>query len=316
MRAGNVARWINAHERDILNELYVPGRRYDAVVFQKMMDVRCQAEAEKIQTGGGKVIFDANVNYYEMWGDYFILGTQPKEQEQEDAIRMTKMADWVVADSTYLSTSIAGLTTHVQCIPDNVDVTVYAGARDHRPVDPVRLVWCGIGKKAAHLLLIKDVLAEIRGIELVLVVDEPPACLPELREAVPCTLVTFSDEVYAATLRECDVIISPKRLVNAYEMAHTEYKITLGMAVGLPAVASPQPSYVEAIGHRGGGLIADGPDEWRDALTRLVLSPGLRADLGARARETVADRYATPVVASTYLALLRSLVGLPQLSLN
>jgi glycosyltransferase involved in cell wall biosynthesis len=316
MRAGNVARWINAHDRDIANELYVPGRRYDVVIFQKMMNGRCQMEAERIQSYGGKVIFDANVNYYETWGDYFIPGTQPKPQEQQDAIRMTKMADWVVADSTNLGAVIARFNPRMRCIPDNVDIALYHGARDHGPAQPVRLVWCGIGKKAAHLLLIKDVLAKIGGIELVLVADEEPACLRELREVVPCTLVPFSDKAYAATLRSCDVIISPKRLVNAYEMAHTEYKITLGMAVGLPAVASPQLSYVEAIGHHGGGFVADGPDEWHDALTRLVSSPGLRADLGARARQTVAERYATPVVASTYLGLLRTLVGLPLLSVS
>ena len=42
-----------------------------------MMDVRCQDEAERIQAYGGKVVFDANVNYYDIGGDYFIPGTQP-----------------------------------------------------------------------------------------------------------------------------------------------------------------------------------------------------------------------------------------------
>ena len=220
------------------------------------------------------------------------------------------MADWVVADSTYLGNVVRRFTTRVQCIWDNVDLDVYSGVREHGPASPVRLVWSGIGKKAAHLLLIKDVLAELNGVELVLVVDEPPACLAELQQVIPCRLVTFSDQTYALTLRQCDIIISPKRLVNAYEMAHTEYKITLGMAVGLPAVASPQPSYVEAVGHRGGGFIVDTPDEWRDALKQLVSSPALRADLGERARQTVAERYATPVVAAAYLAFLRRVAGL------
>ena len=224
---------------------------------------------------------------------------------------MTTLADWVVADSSYLAGVIGRLTSRVQCISDNVDLDVYQGARTHASADVVRLVWCGIGKKATHLLLIKDVLANLNGVELVLVVDEPPACLAELREAVPCTVVTFSDPAYAATLRTCDIIIS-KRLVNAYEMAHTEYKITLGMAVGLPVVASPQQSYVEAINYRGGGIVAADNSEWRTALARLISNPVLRADLGQRARQTVVERYATPVVASQYLRLLRSLMGLPE----
>jgi glycosyltransferase involved in cell wall biosynthesis len=307
MRVGNIAGWINAHQRDILNELYVPGRRYDVVVFQKMMDACCQAEAERIQAYGGKVIFDANVNYYESWGDYFVPDTQPTEQQQRDAIRMTTMADWVVADSTYLEKVISGFTSRVGWISDNVDMSVYAGMPQHRASSPVRLVWSGIGKKAAHLLLIKDVLADLGKVELVLVVDAAPTCLPELRQVVPCTVVAFSDRAYAATLRGCDIIISPKRLVNGYELAHTEYKIALGMAMGLPAVASPQQSYVEAIDHRGGGFVANGPDEWRDALGRLVSDPDLRADLGTRARQTVVEKYSVPVVAKQFLDVIERL---------
>src|SRR5678816_2753585 len=107
-------------------------------------------------------------------------------------------------------------------------------------------------------------------------------------------------------------MLSPKRLINAYEMAHTEYKITLGMAAGLPVVASPQQSYLEAIEHRGGGIIANTPDEWRDALGRLAASPAMRCDIGSRARQTVTDCYTTPLIASRYLQLLRNLTGLSE----
>jgi glycosyltransferase involved in cell wall biosynthesis len=311
MRVGNVARWMNAHEPDINNELYDPDRRYDVVVFQKMMDARCQAEAEKIRAAGGKVVFDANVNYYEVWGDYFVPGTRPTDQQRADAIRMTTGADWVVADSSYLAGVIRPLNAHVTVIPDNIDTSVYRGQREHRSRGPVRLVWSGIGKKAVHLLSIADALANLKDAELVLVVDGPPECLPELERAIRCHLVTFSHRRYARTLVDCDLMLSPKRLINAYEMAHTEWKITLGMAIGLPAIASPQQSYIEAIGHLGGGIIADTPEEWRSGLETLVASCGLRSELGARARQTVTERYATPVVAAQYLALLRDLVGMP-----
>lgn len=307
MRVGNVAEWINQNTPDQLNELYVPDRRYDVVVFQKVMDARAQAEADKIRAYGGRVVFDANVNYYERWGDYFIPGTRPTDEQQRDAISMTTMADCVVADSSYLASVIEPLNPRVTWIPDNVDTTVYGGVRTHRAGGPLRLVWSGIGKKAAHLLEIRDVLGVLSNAELILVVDEAPECLSALAAVIPCQVVTFSDRRYARTLLQSDVIISPKRLVNAYELGHTEYKIALGMAVGLPAVASPQQSYVEAIGHRGGGIIAATAEDWLGAFARLR-APEVRADLGARARHTVLERYATPVVAEQYRALLQQLV--------
>jgi glycosyltransferase involved in cell wall biosynthesis len=307
MRAGNVGRWINDHRPDIHNEVYVPGRRYNVVVFQKMMDGRCQQEAAAIQASGGKVIFDANVNYYDIDGDYIIPGTQPTEQQQEDATRMTRLADWVVADSSYLAGVVARFTPHVTWIADNVNFEIYKGLRDHRPSATLRMIWSGISKKAAHLLEAADAFAAVRGLELILVTDDAPGCLAELERAVPCTVLRFSDRAYARALMSADVIISPKRIVNAYERGHTEYKITLGMAVGLPAVASPQPSYIEAIGAYGAGMIARTTDDWVAALSQLRSDAALRARLGAMARRTVRERYSTPVIAAQYLHVLTRL---------
>jgi glycosyltransferase involved in cell wall biosynthesis len=310
MRVGNVARWMNANQAAIRNELYDPRRRYSVVVFEKMMHRQCQDEAARIQAYGGKVVFDANVNYYEIEGDYFLPGTQPTAQQQEDAHRMTALADWVVADSSNLAAVIAKLTSKVTWIPDNVNFDIYKGIRAHAAGAPMRLIWSGMSKKAAHLLEAREAFAAVPGLELALVVDETPAGLAELERALPCRVIRFSDLVYARELLHADVIVSPKRLVNAYERGHTEYKITLGMAVGLPAIASPQQAYVEAVGAHGGGFIAGTPGEWIDALKRLQADASLRQRLGAFARRTVRERYATPVIARQYLAVLERLSDL------
>src|SRR5205807_2881814 len=137
------------------------------------------------------------------------------------------------------------------------------------------------------------------GVELVVVSDARPPELDALEQVVPCAYEPFELRRYARVLRRCDAIVSPKRLVNGYELGHSEWKITLGMAAGLPAVASPQQAYVEAIGAHGGGIVADSAEEWTAAFERLR-DPAERAELGARARRTVEERYSTPVVARRY----------------
>jgi glycosyltransferase involved in cell wall biosynthesis len=307
MRSGNIGEWVNAYDDGFHNEVYCPSRRYDIVVFQKVMGERWQSEVLRIQAYGGKVIFDANVNYYDIWGDYVVPGTQPTEEQQRDAIWMTRHADWVVADSSYIAGITRKFNLHVTWIPDNVNLEVYKGVKEHQPKERIRLVWSGVGKKAQHLLLIRDVLACLKNIELVLVVDDKPKIVRDLEYVVPCRIVQFSDQSYAKTLLDCDVIISPKMLVNGYEMGHTEYKITLGMAVGLPAVASPQQSYIEAISHNNGGVVANTNDDWFRALTQLVDDHQLRSEMGARARQTVLERYSTPVIARQYLRVFQLL---------
>lgn len=313
MRAGNVARWIDANTDRLRNEIYDPDRSYDVVVFQKMMSARCQREVRRLQAAGTAVIFDANVNYYETWGDYIVPGTRPTERQQRDAIWMTGHSDWVVADSSYLATVARKFTRSVTWIPDNVDLDIYGGTKRPSTTDTLTLVWSGVSKKAAHLGLIREVLARLQRITLVLVTDDPAAReIGSIVRDMPSSVarvLRFSDHGYARALADADVIISPKYLTNGYEMAHTEYKISLGMAVGLPAVASPQPSYVEAIAHLGGGIVARTSHEWLTALTCLVESPERRAEMGELARRTVVVRYSTPVVARQYLDLLAMLVG-------
>jgi glycosyltransferase involved in cell wall biosynthesis len=310
MRVANIARWIDANDRCFRNELYRRGRRYDVVVFVKAMSEAHRDVAERAQSAGARVVFDANVNYYEVWGDYDIADTRPTDAQRREAEAMTRLADWVVADSSYLLGIVRKLNERASWIPDNVDTSLFRpgrGRRARRGGRPLRLVWSGMARKAKPLLLVRDALAELRDAELVVVSNEEPPELGELRAAIPTRFVPFDLRGYARLLRECDVIVSPKRLVNGYELGHTEWKITLGMAAGLPAVASPQQSYVEAIGHRGGGIVADSAAEWAEALERLAADRSLREAMGARGLETVRERYATPVVARQYLDLLRSL---------
>ena len=307
MRVAGTALWLERHGPPVACELYRPERGYDVVVFFKAMDDRCLAEAERLKAAGTRVVFDANVNYYETWGEYDIADTQPTEEQQRQALAMTRLADHVVADSTRLLEVVRGVNSAATWIPDNVDARRFRPG-ERRAGSGLRLVWSGIARKAKPLLEVAPALAAVPGVELVVVSNERPAALDGLAAAgVRCRYVPWQPARYARVLRGCDAIVSPKRLVNAYEVCHTEYKITLGMAAGLPAVASPQQSYVEAIGWAGGGIVADGVDEWRDALARLAGDPALRAELGARARRTVEERYATPVVAAQYGELLCSL---------
>lgn len=307
MRISQRALWMNRHEPSMWHEMYRRQRRYDIVVFSKAMHEACRREAERIRGYGGRIVFDANVNYYEAWGDYDIPGTRPTKQQQHDAIAMTELADFVVADSTYILARVKTYTSRAAWIPDSVDMELYGGYPRPSHSGPLRLVWSGVSKKAAHLLMLRDVFSTLSGLELIVVSDSPPAVLAELSKLLPCKFVGWSERRYARVLRKCDVVISPKYLLNGYEMGHTEYKISLGMAAGLPAVASPQPSYVEAIGHRGGGIVAQTTTEWIDALTRLAKEPGLRQHLGNLARETVADRYSIPVISARYRDVLKAL---------
>lgn len=308
IRADTLRRWTQRLAPQITSELYDPSQRYDVVVFVKMMDPDCQAEARRIQRYGGRVVFDANVNYYERWGDYVIPGTEPTAEQQRDAREMTALADWVVADSNVLLNVVRAINECSSWIADPVDLEVYRGMKEHRRSGR-RLIWSGIAKKAEHLQLLSDVWPSLGDVELVLVAEQRPGIMSRLPSSVRSRFVPYRDGTYPGLLLDADVVISPKMLVNGYEVAHTEYKIALGMAQGLPAVASPQRSYLDLIAANGGGRIVSGPDEWRHALSELLTDDRLRRRLGAEARQAVVEHYSAPVIAAKYLAVLERTMG-------
>ncbi|HEY1119901.1 MAG TPA: glycosyltransferase [Acidimicrobiales bacterium] len=65
-------------------------------------------------------------------------------------------------------------------------------------------------------------------------------------------------------------------------------KMIEAAALGVPVVASPLPEYAR-LHEMGVGGLADSPDEWHQALSAVLRSPSLAADVAARGREVVAE---------------------------
>jgi len=63
------------------------------------------------------------------------------------------------------------------------------------------------------------------------------------------------------------------------------------MALGKPTICSPVGVNTEIIQDGENGMIADGPDEWIEKLSRLILDSELRKTLGMAGRRTVEKGY-------------------------
>lgn len=77
-------------------------------------------------------------------------------------------------------------------------------------------------------------------------------------------------------------------------------------ACGVPYIASPTPEY-QHLFDQGVGLVADDLEDWSTLLKDLLADPGLRRELGQRAREAVAELYAPTVAAAQWVQVVEAL---------
>jgi hypothetical protein len=87
----------------------------------------------------------------------------------------------------------------------------------------------------------------------------------------------------------------------------SENRLTMKMALGLPVIASPIPSYEPVMAHGTNGFFANGAQEWMSALEALR-DPALRRRIGEAARASVLHRYSMEEQARLMIEVLQGLL--------
>jgi glycosyltransferase involved in cell wall biosynthesis len=320
-----LAAHVNAHPAlGVRHEVFRPWRRYEALVFLKAMGPESLALLRRRRALGTLALFDANVNYYEREGREHYRGMLPTEAQRDQAIAMTREADAVIADSEVLRERCRAYNAAVTWIPDSVDLDRVPAPAPWQPrAGRLPLLWSGEAVKLFELLAIEEVLLRHAArVELVLVTNDLAALgrwtgdhrarFEALLARVPHRIVPYRGIApLFAVYAQGGVLVSPRFLDNSYNLGHTEWKVTLGMACGRMALASPVPSYVTLAaraGHRGIRICAT-PEDWDRALAALLAGDVDRPAEEAAARGVVARHYATPVVARAHAALLTALLA-------
>jgi glycosyltransferase involved in cell wall biosynthesis len=108
-------------------------------------------------------------------------------------------------------------------------------------------------------------------------------------------------------LARTDVNLAPLEPRNPFTDGKSCIKYIEAGLVGTPTIASPRSDFVRAIEHGRNGLLADSPDEWREAIRTLVESPEQREEIG---RAAFADVRANHTVRARSMHLLRSVATL------
>ncbi|RSK48384.1 glycosyltransferase [Hymenobacter rigui] len=81
------------------------------------------------------------------------------------------------------------------------------------------------------------------------------------------------------------------------------FKALQYMALGEPALVSPVGMNTEVVQNDVNGYVCVSPTDWETSLRKLLLDPELRQTLGAKARQTIVERYSVAANWPNFLAL-------------
>lgn len=120
------------------------------------------------------------------------------------------------------------------------------------------------------------------------------------------------ESVYEA-MRTADIGIipievDPVRDPTGEWKVKSENRLTLMMAMGLPVIATPIPSYEPVVAQGVNAFLARSVEDWWEYLEALR-DPDLRRRVGQRARTSALEGYSMDLQAQRLIAVLRSVAG-------
>lgn len=222
--------------------------------------------------------------------------------------RVMAGATAVICGNSYLADRArhAGASS-VETVPTVVDADRYLESSEPgKSQGPAPVIgWIGSPSTQRYVLELKPVLERLHresGARLVLVGAQ--AFLAEEFGDLPVEVRPWSEESEARSISEFDIGIMPL-LDGPWERGKCGYKLIQYMAGGKPVVASPIGVNREIVEDWACGVLADGSEQWFEALSGLLNSPEARQELGKQGRRAVEEHYSLQVQAPRLASILR-----------
>ncbi len=237
--------------------------------------------------------------------------TQKKQQSRSRLSRFrgtVRVADAVLAGNDYLTqfASVYAEPSRIHFVPTCVEPTWYPLASHRRAGSWARLAWIGQRCMLPSLNAIDEHLTAVGrrlpGVSLRVISD----ALPHI-SGLRTELRPWSSATEAGELADADIGIS-WLCDDLWGQGKCGLKVLQYMAAGLPVVANPVGVHRKMVIHGESGFLADTPDEWAEAVSRLAENPSLRQRMGAAARRIVESQYNVRRWGPKVAKLLRQLV--------
>lgn len=219
--------------------------------------------------------------------------------------RSVKLADTVIAASSYLAKHALKFNPNVIVLPTGIKISDYLSDCPHENDDKIRLVWIGSGSTLNYLEQMKPIFEHIGSNFDNIVLRIIGDTFFDL-ENMEVEKRVWKKETRGIDLAECDIGLAPLPS-DRFTMGKCSFKVLEYSASGLPVIASP-------VGTNSGhtiegvtGLFATNMQEWSDQITKLIKNAKLRKKMG-KAGLAYAKKYDVSIVGKELVKLIKKTI--------
>ncbi|MHA1284644.1 MAG: hypothetical protein ACTSQP_19255 [Promethearchaeota archaeon] len=271
-------------------QFYHPLKHYDIVIFQKIFSNKAFKIASKLKKKGTKIILDINVNYFDK-NSKFIYDYQYRNIKN-----FIKVVDVIITTTNYLKDFIIrnNIFSNVIVIPEMISDLFFSTKKKHLNKERINLLYVGYAKKANALEIIKNVielLAKKYNIALITICEKKPNIDIKIKKI----FIKYDQLTLPYYMTKGDIFLAPRNLNDSYNLGHSFIKIGYPMAIGLPIVASPIPSYLESP-----AVICYNKTDWYNNLELLIKDVKKRQILGEKGISYCKNRFSAQVIFRMY----------------
>jgi glycosyltransferase involved in cell wall biosynthesis len=241
------------------------------------------------------------------------------DRQQEPAIlrmlkwrgKVSSICKWafkVSCGNQFLCDYASLFNGNVLCVPTTVDTDYLHNSQLHevttRSPGKTIIGWTGSHSTLKYLneidYVLHKILKDYNDVEVVVIADKHPT----LQHTTAVRFVPWNAKSEIDDLLQFDIGIMPLP-DDAWSKGKCGFKALQYMALALPAVASPVGVNVRIIDNGVNGFLCTTPEEWDQALRKLINDPDLRKRMGVLGRKKVVENYSVVSNTDKFLSLFK-----------
>jgi glycosyltransferase involved in cell wall biosynthesis len=220
--------------------------------------------------------------------------------------KVARICSWsykISCGNEYLADYARQFNKNVVINPSTIDTVNYHNRIKDQHTPTVTIGWTGTHSTIQYLDMIVPILQKLEqqyDFTFIVISNEPPSF-----ELKSLKYIRWSKDKEIDDLLTFNVGVMPLT-DDAWARGKCGFKALQYMSLGIPALVSPVGVNTIIVDDGVNGMICHNPDEWEQAIKKLITDRGLNISLGKEARKKIGDNYSVISNSENFAGLFQS----------